>query len=171
MTTKRLILAGVDLGPRAAVVLAGAWEMAQTLDADLTIAHCLRPHELGDLSEAASINSAALDAEMTQRQRRLDALVAAVLPGLRAPRVLVEVGEPVSSLLTVINRWSPSVVVLGGQRRWLPLCGVAEKVSRLCPVPVLLIPTVTPTVTPTLPQPAVLSAPPRPAQPHLRLVR
>lgn len=164
--TRQHLLTGIDLGPRSAAVLSGAREMARSLGADLSVVHLVRPHELADPGESAGALTTAIDGERRRRQREIEDLVAEHLHGGYIQRICVETGEPVAGLLFFIERLRPGLVVLGGQpQRILPLCGVAEKVSRLSPVPVVLIPST------WNPAAAGSYARPQSGRPRLQLVR
>lgn len=141
MTRTRLILTGIDLGPRSAAVLSRVRENAATDGARVAIVHCLDLRKVGEISESAGAMVAELDAILRQRQRGLERLVNEDLRRIRIHSSRVELGEPVEGLLKAISQLQPDLVVLGsGSRRLLPLRGVAEEVSRRSPVPVLLVP-------------------------------
>jgi nucleotide-binding universal stress UspA family protein len=165
MTWPRRVLAGVDLGPRSAAVLESAGRLLPASGAHLFVVHCFDARTTADVSGSALSVIAEIDEEAAHRTQRLAALAEEVLGSRRRLAVRVQGGEPVSGLLDAIEAWRPDLVVLGGRReRLLPLCGVSERLSRMSPVPVLLVPSRTPDAA----SHAEPSAPP--ARPRLRLV-
>jgi nucleotide-binding universal stress UspA family protein len=137
MATRKKILVPIELeGWQRAVEVAR--DLAAAIDADIVLLHAIRPlvNMYPDLP-ATLFAQATKEVEAASR-RALEEIAAET----RA-RVIVRIGEPVSTILSAVAEESPQYVVIGthgrrGLPRWL-LGSVAENVVRQCQVPVLTV--------------------------------
>ena len=143
------ILVPVDYSPCSRVSLRAAAALAKSLDASLDIVHVWdRPSYVSDVVMTTSdpLSSKSLIAMIQQNaQRDLDEFLRSAEVGSGAPltgRLLS--GDPASALLHELKQGSHDLVVVGSHGRTglshLLIGSVAEKLVRLSPVPVLIVP-------------------------------
>ena len=137
MTTRKKILVPIELeGWERAVALAR--ELSAPLGADLVLMHAIRPlvNVYPDLPEKLFVEATR---EVEAASRKLLEEIA----GQTKARVIVRIGEPVATILSVAAEENADMVVMGTHgRRGLPrffLGSVAERVVRQCQVPVVTV--------------------------------
>ena len=134
------ILAGVDLGPTAGIVLRHAVALARAMDADLDVVHVVPPVEyilpmVGPIARAPAL-LAAPARELARRVERLPHR------GVRIATRAVE-GSPAERLVAEARRTGARFVVVGATTksrvRRAFLGSVAHAVAGACPVSVLVV--------------------------------
>ena len=141
MATRKKILVPIELeGWQRPVEVAR--ELAAALDADIVLLHAIRPlvNIYPDLPET-------LFAQATKEVEAASRRAMEEIAGATRARVIVRIGEPVSTILSSVEEENPRYLVIGTHgRRGLPrllLGSVAENVLRQCPVPVITVRPVT----------------------------
>lgn len=143
------ILVAVDESDTSRHALQQAIELARKLSATLRMVHVLDMSWL-PIGPEVAIDTAALSAARRGVGEKIIAAArdAAQQAGFEAEAALIETETPIQQVAEAIareaSRWGADLVVLGthGRRGFqhLMLGSVAEKVARLSPGPVLLVP-------------------------------
>lgn len=135
------ILVATDFEDSSARVVDVAVEMAKTLDAKLTLLHVWELPIYPYMDFVLTAESLALVQEAAVK--RLESALEAVRKSFPAAESLLKGGGPWDGILEAVAETGADLVVMGthGRRgvRHLLLGSVAEKVVRLCPVPVLTV--------------------------------
>ena len=148
MTQRILVPLGLDETSRP--VLSYALEMARQMRADVDVLHVWEPPRFvrPDLMVYLEANGQAISlAEFSQNQARegLAKLVAELATSGPTPKVTVAFGAPAAEVLASVARENYDLIIMGTRgQKGLPralLGSVAEKVVRLAPCPVLVVPT------------------------------
>ena len=143
------ILVAVDESDTSRHALQQAIELARTLSATLRMVHVLDMSWL-PIGPEVAIDTSALSAARRGAGEKIIAAArdTAQQAGFEVDAVLIETETPIQQVAEAIvreaSRWPADLVVLGthGRRGFqhLMLGSVAEKVARLSPGPVLLVP-------------------------------
>jgi nucleotide-binding universal stress UspA family protein len=147
MTALKNILVPTDFGDQAERALELALELARHFEAQLTLLHVVSFPAMAYANDAYWPSEAfdrALEQVKLRAQQRLDALCARVKARHPRTEAVLLSGHPSDRVVEVAALRKADLVVMGTHgRRGLPrmlLGSVAEKVVRLCPVPVLIVP-------------------------------
>lgn len=141
----RLVVVPFDFSAQSRLALADGAEIARRFAAHLLVLHVVEERPAGEEAAAARSPRAELgelEQVVAARRRRLEALRAALAPGLPG-EVEVRVGRPATEILAVASRPQVDLLVmathgLSGVRRLL-FGSTAEEVLRLAAPPVLLV--------------------------------
>jgi nucleotide-binding universal stress UspA family protein len=143
------ILVAVDESDTSRHALQQAIELARTLSATLRMVHVLDMSWL-PIGPEVAIDTSALSAARRGVGEKIIAAArdTAQQAGFEVDAVLIETETPIQqvaeAIVREVSRWPADLVVLGthGRRGFqhLMLGSVAEKVARLSPGPVLLVP-------------------------------
>jgi len=145
MNAVRSILVATDFGPASERALEAATELAQRFDAKLSILHVLEPwppaYGLG--APVPPLPIEALNVQRAGARKALDATVARARATWHDVQGIFRDGKPWRTITAVAQDLHADLVVVGSHgRRVLPhrlLGGVAERVVRLSPIPVLTV--------------------------------
>lgn len=141
MTAFKHILVATDFAASSARALELGVEMARAFSAQLTLLHVweIPIYPYMDFMLNSDLVSSVEDRALAQLQRTLESLQKQ-LPNAQSK---LKTGEPWAGILEAVDELKPDLVVMGthghrGLNRAL-LGSVAEKLVRLCPVPVLTV--------------------------------
>lgn len=137
------IVVGVDFSDSSAGALYHAMTLAERLEAVLHLVHVTPPQANLAVPTDIGFNMPAEFEDAQRCRARLEHL--RVMLGAKTPVELhLRMGEPVRGLLDVIEELRPDMVVIGSHGRSavmrMLLGSVSAQMTRLCPVPVLIVP-------------------------------
>jgi nucleotide-binding universal stress UspA family protein len=142
MTRLRHLLAGTDFGSSSRAAIALAIDIARTYGAAVTVVHAYSIVTPAAYTVAFPSLPYVMDAVRAAAEEQMKEMVAELRAQLPAVDALTRVGDPATVILEAAEE-NADLVVVGthGYRGFsrLMLGSVAEKVVRLCPVPVLTV--------------------------------
>lgn len=137
------ILVGIDFSDSSAGALYHAMTLAERLDAVLHLVHVTPAQANLAIPTDIGFNMPAEFEDAQRARARLEHL--RVMLAAKTPVELhLRMGDPVRALLEVITELRPDMVVIGSHGRSavmrMLLGSVSSQMTRLCPVPVLVVP-------------------------------
>lgn len=143
---KQKIMVALAFSEYAQELLNYAYELAQSLNADLLVANVINQR---DIEAVRTISSMGYDVDgehyiqniRTERSKTLDSLATKIGISKETLNAVVRVGNPTDELLKAIIQEEVDLVIMGVKAKsdieHILVGSVAEKLFRRCPVPII----------------------------------